>query len=97
MSYKITRASTGEGALRTIKTAEGRILGDNDQRSFVRFNVGLPAKRDKLIHILGFGHRDLVLLLRQIVFHCSFMVPLQGDNVTYLDALNLVMIASDRR
>ncbi|KAG2804716.1 hypothetical protein PC113_g24291 [Phytophthora cactorum] len=86
-TVKNTRGATGQGMLRVIDTTEARFLSDEDQRTIVQFNVGLLSKSGKLRRMIGFGHLDLILLLRQP------SISLFVDE-TY--ALNMVMIASDR-
>ncbi|KAF1791654.1 hypothetical protein GQ600_2694 [Phytophthora cactorum] len=86
-TVKNTRGATGQGMLRVIDTTEARFLSDEDQRTIVQFNAGLLSKSGKLRRMIGFGHLDLILLLRQP------SISLFVDE-TY--ALNMVMIASDR-
>ncbi|KAG2786525.1 hypothetical protein PC129_g24259 [Phytophthora cactorum] len=64
-TVKNTRGATGQGMLRVIDTTEARFLSDEDQRTIVQFNVGLLSKSGKLRRMIGFGHLDLILLLRQ--------------------------------
>ncbi|ETO61603.1 hypothetical protein F444_20428 [Phytophthora nicotianae P1976] len=60
---KNTCKGMGCDMLHSLDKTEARWLSDSDKRSFVRFNTGFSVK-NKERRIVGFGHPDLVLLLR---------------------------------